>query len=415
MSQELMLNPDNPEERRMMMVERNFALIQRRAMLISQSTVIPKEYVGNIPNCVIAMEMAKRLGTGELEIMQNLYVIHGRPSFSAKYLIARVNNSGILKGRLRFVMEDLGKKTVTGSYVAYNKTHNYSEDIHDYRCRAIGIDAATDEELVGPWISIEMSVHEQWYLKAGSKWRTLPEVMLQYRAASFWANINAPDATMGMSTAEEVSDISEKDITSQGETITGASSVQDMINQKKAESVDKEPFGGDAIDVEPEQVATPAEIIEAAATEDATEEKVVVMDPAPDSRPWPREDDGFWHDSAGVVYDHELHGWSDDGHPAVKDDGTFKKKRVRKAKEVGEVAPNADKIIQETENPEPAETSDAFDTFKAGLNECMTPNDFIEVCQNIVNNDAKLLPGEKDSLRAIRDERKNFLKNNPAP
>jgi len=240
-TRELALNPKNRREREIMVVEREFALQQRKANMMCQSTIVPKDYQGSLPNCMIAMEMAQRLNTGELEIMQNLHIIHGRPSFSAKYLIARINASGILKGRLKFEFEDLGEKEVTYTeYSGYgqNKTKKQrTQKVTDKRCRAIGIEAETGETIEGPWISIEIAVKEGWYTKSGSKWQTIPDLMLTYRAASFWASINAPEATLGMITAEESGDIrEEKDITPSGDNVSDINAM--ILDNKKSPAED---------------------------------------------------------------------------------------------------------------------------------------------------------------------------------
>jgi hypothetical protein len=43
--------------------------------------------------------------------------------------------------------------------------------------------------------------------KAGSKWKTMPELMMRYRAAAFFGRLYAPEITMGMHSVEEVVDI----------------------------------------------------------------------------------------------------------------------------------------------------------------------------------------------------------------
>ena len=187
---ELILNPENPAERRILLQEREFAFVQRQANLRASSDIVPQQFRGKIANCVIAMEMASRLGVGEMEIMQNLYVVHGNPAFSAKYLIALVNKSGVLKGRLKF---------------------RFSDDRSS--CQAYGTCSETGEELAGTSITLAMAAAEGWTSKSGSKWKTMPDQMLMYRAASFWSRTYAPDATMGMYSVEELVDIEEKDIT----------------------------------------------------------------------------------------------------------------------------------------------------------------------------------------------------------
>lgn len=164
-----------------------FALIQRGANLLAQSTLVPKEYQNNVPNCVIALEMAQRIGASPLMVMQNLYVVHGKPAWSSQFLIACVNQCG------RF------------SSLQYEWTGTPGQD--DYGCRAWAIDKTTNTRVQGPAISIGIAKKEGWVERNGSKWKTLPELMLTYRAATFFARTNAPELTMGLQTAEEVNDV----------------------------------------------------------------------------------------------------------------------------------------------------------------------------------------------------------------
>ena len=199
-AKEMMLDASNQRERGILIEEREFSLQQRRANVLASSSIVPKEYQGNIANCIIAMEMAQRLNAGELEIMQNLHVIHGRPSFSASYLIAQVNKSGVIRGRLKFRM--------TGEKGA-----------DSWGCIAYGEDRETGEVLESTEITLKLAKDEGWFSKNGSKWKTMPEQMLQYRAASFWSRLYAPDATMGMHTVDEVRDTGERDITPEKNTL----------------------------------------------------------------------------------------------------------------------------------------------------------------------------------------------------
>jgi hypothetical protein len=71
-----------------------FELVQRQAKMLSASTLVPKEFQGNMGNCAIALNIAKRLGADPFMVIQNIDIIHGRPSFRATFLIAMVNASG---------------------------------------------------------------------------------------------------------------------------------------------------------------------------------------------------------------------------------------------------------------------------------------------------------------------------------
>lgn len=207
----LQLDSTNPREREMMLREREFAFTQREANALAAAEIIPAQFKNKISDCMIALNMAARLQTDPLQIMQNIYIVHGRPAFSAAYLIALVNRSGILKGRLRFHYEGEGETR---------------------SCYAYGTDAETGEKLVGTTITMAMAKAEGWSTKSGSKWKTMPEQMLAYRAASFWSRQYAPDATMGMHTKEEADDMPEKEINPIPE--AGESSLSEALKQKAA-------------------------------------------------------------------------------------------------------------------------------------------------------------------------------------
>ncbi|HEH9254894.1 TPA: hypothetical protein SH731_006155, partial [Pseudomonas aeruginosa] len=100
-----------------------FELMQRIAKAFSQSDLVPKQYQGNLPNCMIALDMAQRMGANPLMVMQNLYIVQGTPGWSSKFLIATVNTCG------RFSSMRYEWKGEPGS--------------SDYGCRAWAIEKST--------------------------------------------------------------------------------------------------------------------------------------------------------------------------------------------------------------------------------------------------------------------------------
>lgn len=164
-----------------------FELKQREAKALSLSSLLPKDFQNNIPNCLIAMEMANRMGLPALMVAQNLDIIHGRPTFSSKFLIASVNTCG------KF------------SPLRFRSTGERGTDT--WGCIAYATDLGTGEILEGAEVTIKMTKDEGWYNKAGSKWKTMPELMLQYRAGTFFSRVYTPETSMGMMTSEEIHDI----------------------------------------------------------------------------------------------------------------------------------------------------------------------------------------------------------------
>ena len=164
-----------------------FENAQRMARALASSTMVPAQYQGNLPNCIIALEMAQRMGMNPIAIMQNMYVVHGNPSWSAQFLIASFNRSGRFRA-LRYEF--------TGD-----------ERADDWGCRAWTIEKDTGDRLDGTWVTIGLAKKEGWYNKKGSKWLTMPQQMLMYRAASWFIRAYAPEIAMGLMTQEEAIDI----------------------------------------------------------------------------------------------------------------------------------------------------------------------------------------------------------------
>jgi hypothetical protein len=164
-----------------------FDLMQRVAKAFSSSTLVPAQYQNNLPNCMIALNLAQRLKADELMVMQNLYIVHGNPGWSSKFLIASVNTCG--------------------RFSAMRYEWRGTEGQGDFGCRAWAIERESGERLDGAWVDWNMVRAEGWDKKNGSKWKTMPQQMFIYRAASFWQRAYAPEISMGLSTAEELQDV----------------------------------------------------------------------------------------------------------------------------------------------------------------------------------------------------------------
>lgn len=168
-----------------------FELAQRAAKVLAMSTLVPKEYQGNLPNCIIALNMAQRIGADPLQVMQNLTIVHGRPTWSAQFLIATFNSCGRFSA-LRY--EFFGKPNTD-----------------DWGCRAVATEKSSGERLVGTDVTIAIAKAEGWYTRNGSKWKTMPQQMLMYRAAAWFVRAIAPELSMGLHTAEEIHDVYDAD------------------------------------------------------------------------------------------------------------------------------------------------------------------------------------------------------------
>lgn len=181
----------------------NFEAAQRMATALSKATIVPKEYQNNLPNCIIALEVAHRMGASPTMVMQNLYIVHGKPSWSSQFVISAINTCGRFRP-LRFEMggkeggED--RSCIAWTLEKEVKLPSNVQTLADARKAGLPI-------LESPRISIELAKAEGWYQKSGSKWKTIPDLMLRYRSASFFGRLYAPEVLMGMHTDDEVKEM----------------------------------------------------------------------------------------------------------------------------------------------------------------------------------------------------------------
>ena len=166
---------------------RAFEDAQRIAKALASSTLIPPQFQGQqgFANCLVALEIAGRMNISPFLCMQHLHIIHGRPSWSSAFIIAMVNGCGRFTP-LRFEVSGEGDSLA---------------------CYAVATDIKTQQELKGPTITMLMAKKEGWSTKSGSKWITMSELMIRYRAAAFWGRLFAGDLLVGLQTQEEVIDV----------------------------------------------------------------------------------------------------------------------------------------------------------------------------------------------------------------
>lgn len=204
-----------------------FQAAGKMAAALSQSTIVPRDYQNNPGNCLIALDMASRMGTSPMMVMQNLYIVNGRPAWSSQYIIATINASHKYKTELQFDFKGEGDNH---SCTAWVEDHN-------------------GHRVEGPEITIRMAKDEGWYGKNGSKWKTMPEVMLRYRAASFFGRMNCPDMMMGIYTSEEVIEMSPDQYSDVDEEIRQKANQQPLdfeVDKKTGEVKEPQPTPSEA-------------------------------------------------------------------------------------------------------------------------------------------------------------------------
>ena len=206
----------------------SFEHAQRVSKMLASSTMVPEHFRNNIGNCVIALNYAHRAGIDPFMAMQKMYVIHGKPAIETQLQIALFNKGGQFSP-LKYKMSGSGDAQ---------------------QCIAYATDLQTKEVIEGPPVSIAMAKAEGWYSKSGSKWKTLPELMLRYRSAAFFIRLYSPETTMGLHTTEELYDSNVIDITPPDKEIQAEidqNANQEYIDISPVEPAPKEEPGPDGL------------------------------------------------------------------------------------------------------------------------------------------------------------------------
>ena len=169
----------------------SFEFAQRQAKSLADSQLVPTQYQGQqgLPNCLVALEMSKRMNLSPLTVMQNLNIIHGKPSWSAQFIASTIMSCG------RFSNFD---------YLVKGQGETL-----EVQCIAKRI---ADQKLIkGTAVSMKMARLEGW--TKNPKYTSMPELMLRNRAATFFGRQYIPDLLLGVQTSEEVVDIQPLDVT----------------------------------------------------------------------------------------------------------------------------------------------------------------------------------------------------------
>ncbi|MBE5699005.1 MAG: hypothetical protein EGQ21_14280 [Akkermansia sp.] len=159
-------------------------MAKQAAEMLASSSMVPTTYQNNPGSCFIALNTALRLRMDPLMIMQNLYVVQNRPSWSGQFAIALVNIC----------------PKFSATWFEYRNEEDFQKGVR--MCAQL----KTGQNVYGTWITPEMVKAEGW----GKKWQTMPEQMYKYRAAAFFARTNCPEALLGLSVEGEAEDMAGK-------------------------------------------------------------------------------------------------------------------------------------------------------------------------------------------------------------
>lgn len=159
----------------------------RTAGMISKSGLVPESYRGSPENCLIAIDLANRQGLSPMMVMQNLYVVKGKPAWSGSFCAAAINGCG--------------------KFTPLEYVWSGEEGTLSFGCTAQALRRCNHTLCQSDTITLQMAKDEGWLDKGGSKWKTMPKQMMMYRAASFFARAHCPEVLLGIQTVEEVQDV----------------------------------------------------------------------------------------------------------------------------------------------------------------------------------------------------------------
>ena len=318
-----------PDQAIDMFTERGFALANRVAKAFAMSNAVPAQFrlmnekkVGNdthwvendaaMGNCIVAIEVARTVGTSIVSVMQSADIIEGKLRWSGKFQIAAINASGrftplrfqtIKRGKIKASYKEktgwdkdarrpiFTERTVEVDDIeciawalpkGYPEPRPTVEQMQTYRGRMLDLyrDLGLPVIESAP-VTMALVVEEGWYGKPGSKWQTgLRDLMFQYRSGSFFGSIHAPDIVMGMGmSSEEARDVAQTfDLAADG-TVTPT-----PINELRAPPPGPVPMA-DRVDHEtgeaPPPPAAPAPAPKPAPTEAASAPAAAAPEPAP--------------------------------------------------------------------------------------------------------------------------------------
>ena len=162
-----------------------FDQLWRWAKCCASSQMVPQHFRSKPEDCFIATMMAMRLGVEPTLLMQNTYFIQGKPGMESKFAIALANGSGVFRGPIQYEMSGTGDQMQSRAYAIIDATGEVAEET----------------------VAMSQAHAEGWTKKTGSKWKTLPSLMLKYRSAMFLIKLHCPEVLMGLQSTQELADV----------------------------------------------------------------------------------------------------------------------------------------------------------------------------------------------------------------
>jgi len=156
-----------------------FEHLWRVAKAFSMSGMVPGHFQGKPESCMVALMYAQQLGEHPMVMFQEVTVINGRPGTSARFAIARANKSGLLQGPITWKSKGQG-------------------DALEVTASAVLRDTG---EVITATVSMKEATADGW--TRNPKYKSIPEQMLRWRAATRLINLYMPEVLFGLGVREE--------------------------------------------------------------------------------------------------------------------------------------------------------------------------------------------------------------------
>lgn len=151
--------------------------------ILAGSTIIPSHYRGKTSDVFVAVQTAYRMNLDPMMVMQGTYIFQGRLGMYTSFAISLANSSGILQGGIHYKLEGSDE---------------------DLKVTAFSTIKANGQE-ISYTIGMKEAKAEGW--TKNTKYSSLPELMLRYRAATLLIRTHIPEVLNGMHTVEELRDV----------------------------------------------------------------------------------------------------------------------------------------------------------------------------------------------------------------
>ena len=151
----------------------------RLAKAFSMSGMVPGHFQGKPEACLVAMLYAEQLGEHPMLLFQEMSVINGRPNTSARFAISRANKSGLLQGPISWKSKGSGDALEMTASATLRETG----------------------EVITVTVTMKEAAADGW--TRNPKYRSIPEQMLRWRAATRLISLYMPEVLFGLGVREE--------------------------------------------------------------------------------------------------------------------------------------------------------------------------------------------------------------------